>query len=215
MLFFQGREKIILIILFLIPTVVWLNNTGNPLLYLTKHVPIGQGFYVWSKLFGLYAVILFWLQATIGLLKNTKYQPQWISPAIHKWLGITLLLIIIFHVSSFITATTLRSGHLTSHLLLPNTEDYYHARITLGLLSFSLVVVTLLARKITTKNIRINLHRLSLPAFYLSAWHSLAIGTESREPILIILYVFMLSSISSLIAIKIMSYLTTRRKVVA
>lgn len=164
------------------PFYLWLENTGNPIFYLSDYVPIGQGFYVWSKIFALWTLLLFGIQIIVGLA-NVHIDAM-SKERFHICLGLAVFSFMFLHIAGFIAGTTLRSGHFTGHFLLPDIDDYYHARITVGLFSLLLVFTALLSRLLSLAALKCWGHRLMIPAFYLSSWHALAIGTESRHPVL-------------------------------
>ena len=165
---------------FILPLLVWLSHTGNPLLYFTNIAPIRQGFYVFSKLAALMSIMMFGLPALMGLFPSFVDNNSRV--VIHKTMGCTVLFSILLHIGGFITATTLRSGHFTGHFLIPDIDDYYHARITVGLLAFILVLCAIFSKLWVSGVFSKFGHWLVLPAFYLSSWHALTIGTESRHP---------------------------------
>ncbi|MBD8514267.1 hypothetical protein IFO68_16410 [Photobacterium sp. CAU 1568] len=179
-----NRVQCLFVTLFVVflPLIVWSKNTGDPLLYFTDVVPAGQGFYVLSKLAALISMLLFGVQALIGLF-HVKFSFA-NKQRVHRWVGASVLLMILLHVSGFIAATSLRSGHFTGHFLLPDIDDYYHARITVGLVALILILSAVLARIWLSGTLQKWGHRFAIPAFYLAAWHALTIGTESRHPII-------------------------------
>ncbi|QUJ69259.1 hypothetical protein KDD30_21005 (plasmid) [Photobacterium sp. GJ3] len=181
---------LILILLVLLPIIVWGKNTGNPLLYVTDWVPVGQGYYVLSKLAALISLLLFGVQALIGLF-TIKFSFA-TKQRVHRWVGASVLLMVLLHVSGFIAATSLRSGHFTGHFLLPDIDDYYHARITVGLVALILILSAVFARIWLSGALQKWGHRFAIPAFYLAAWHALTIGTESRHPIIQMLLIVLM-----------------------
>lgn len=58
-----------------VPTLaVWLTSVGNPLDYLRYELPPGQALYILSKLLGLVALALLWLQCLTALAQRSPAQ---------------------------------------------------------------------------------------------------------------------------------------------
>ena len=62
--------KIFIVLGMILPFVFWLNSVGDPKLYLQDEVPAGQLIYAISKLLGLFAFALLWLQFVLVGVKD-------------------------------------------------------------------------------------------------------------------------------------------------
>lgn len=209
-----NRVQCLFVTLFIVflPLIVWSRNTGNPFLYFTDFVPVGQGFYVLSKLAALISLLLFGVQALIGLF-HVKFSFA-NKQRVHRWVGVSVLLMVLLHVSGFIAATSLRSGHFTGHFLLPDIDDYYHARITVGLVALILILSAVFARIWLSGTLQKWGHLFAIPAFYLAAWHALSIGTESRHPIIQMVLIVMMILIGVGILRRLLLRLKPMRRVI-
>lgn len=184
--------------IFLLPLVLW-QLTSDVMSYFYYGAPKGQLGYVFSKLFGLYAVLLLWYQTVSALLKNTNYikvLPQW-AWLYHQRLGMLAILIVIFHIVCFITAASLRQEALALDLLLPNFQDFYHTAITIGVGSFLVLlpaaIAALLRRKLPT--LWKDIHRSMVFIVLSGLLHGYLIGTESRYGYYDIFYIGLMASI--------------------
>lgn len=126
------------------PALLWLAAVGNPLDYLGASVPDGQLLYVLSKLSGLCAVALLALQLSLTLLRATRPGRSFLhwSSTAHARLGAAVLLASALHVVAFVSAASLRSGHLAGHLLLPRWRSgFYDAMVSVGVIALALLLV--------------------------------------------------------------------------
>lgn len=173
---------------------VWLKSVGNPLAYIVSGYPPGQGYYIFSKLMGLVSLIVFGIQGLTGVYRPffNKIFPQ----KAHQYLGVAVFTAMLLHVAGFLTATTIRSGYFTGHLLLPDVDDFYHARITVGVGALLLTTIAVSSRAIRIEPLAKYLHWLTIPAVYLASWHALAIGTETRTPLIQTLIFIILVALS-------------------
>lgn len=167
----------------LLPFLLW-QSTSDVYTYIVHGAPVGQIWYVFSKLFGLYGVLLLWFQGMFTLLKETKYSilfPVW-SLFWHRYFGGLTLVIIIAHIACFVTAVSLREVAFAGGLLLPNFSDFYRASITVGLLGFALALIAVLfaAARRHFSDVWIFVHRLMMLVVLFGLVHSLLIGTETR-----------------------------------
>lgn len=123
------------------PFLLWISAVGDPRLYLDASVPAGQLTYVLSKLAGLLAVGLFTLQLFLMIFRKSVIGPylrQW-DTASHRVLGVGAFAMILLHVVLFVAGASMRSGHLTWHLLLPSFgSGYYNAMVSLGVIALYL-----------------------------------------------------------------------------
>ena len=173
---------------------VWLKSVGNPVIYMASTVPEGQGYYVLSKLMGLISLVIFALQGLSGVYKH--FFNSIFPEKAHRYLGSVVFAAMILHVAGFITATTIRSGYFTGHLLLPDVDDFYHSRITVGVVALLFTVIAVSSKAMRNQTVSKYLHWLTIPAVYLASWHALSIGTESRTPIIQGLVFIILTALS-------------------
>jgi predicted ferric reductase len=171
----------------LLPGVVFLSNTGDLTYYLRRPAPPGQLPYVLSRLFGLYALALIWLQVLLGALRPDLERSLGYHKLVrlHTTLGVATLAVLLGHVALFQTGVAMRSGHFPAPNLVPNYFTHYYAsRIALGATALYLALAAGLAaglrRQRWMRHIWRKLHALNYLAFALAAWHGLAIGSETR-----------------------------------
>lgn len=170
-------------IIFVLPLALW-NFTTDVVSYFLYGAPIGQIWYIFSKLFGLYAALLLWYQAVSTLLKNTHYSavfPQWTFLR-HRVLGSLTFLTIVMHIICFVIAVSLRKESIAWGLLLPDFRDFYHSAITIGLFGFLVTLVAIAAAMLRGRFPRFwkLVHRGMIIAVSLGLVHGYLIGTETR-----------------------------------
>jgi sulfoxide reductase heme-binding subunit YedZ len=185
--------------LFILPGLTLWQTTGDFSEYFEYEVLPGQFLYILAKLFGLYAIILLWLQIMLGLIgpPMTRAFDLRSTFPIHRTLGIATLLVIVAHVVLFVTAASIRNKIPALDLLWPSFHDYYRSILTLGLFGTWLIIAGAIAafqRKRLQRLWRWG-HRLSLPAFALIFVHSILVGSESRVGAMPYFYVAMLVSL--------------------
>ncbi len=184
----------ILLILFSIPMLVWLNAEGNPLDYFVYQVPAGQSLYVFTKLIGLYTFFLLWLHIIWVLLRQTAltaYLPQW-KKNYHQTTGLIITGLIILHISLFVIAVSLRQGEFAYHLLLPNFSDYYHSLLGLGVLALWLLPLVIIAGMyLKSGKGKRYWHYLAFFMFLLIFVHGIGVGSETKNGILFWFYLMM------------------------
>jgi len=195
----QFIHWIILAFLVILPSVIWAQSIDNFSIYYEYDTPPGQVVYIFSKLAGLYAVFLLWLQVLLGLMRHTSYWPgRNISIKFHRNLGITAFSALILHAALFVTAVSIRKNTFVYDLLLPVFDHgFYRIAVTLGILALYGLIIVVIAgflRKQGNKK-AVWVHRISLIALTLTLIHCLLIGTETRYLTMIAVYVFMASSI--------------------
>ncbi len=167
------------------PVVVWLVSVKNPMAYLNHTLPPGQSIYVVSKLAGLLALSVFWLQCLLGLAPRTPVLnglPS-VSGAVHRRLGWVAFALVLGHVALFITAASLRTGAPAWNLLWPNfTHGYYSAFVSVGLIALWLLILGVYAGWKTSRGYRgwKKMHMAWVIAFVLVFLHAYTIGSESR-----------------------------------
>ncbi|MFA0813023.1 hypothetical protein [Microbulbifer epialgicus] len=172
-----------------IPLVTWWSSVGNPVDYFGGYMPPGQQAYILSKLAGLLAISLFWLQCLFALGKRFSGAAfaQFCGHRSHVALGSLTLIMVLLHVSLFFAAVSIRTGSPAWGLLVPKfSHGYYNQQVTLGLIAFLLLCVGAFAgwkTAIGSEKWRIG-HYLWLLVLPLAFIHALSIGTESRLPIM-------------------------------
>jgi len=190
---------ITLIILATIPAFYWLQSIDDFSIYIDYETPPGQLFYIFSKLTGLYAVFLLWLQILLGLARRTPYGERLgLSILFHRNLGIVAFTALVLHAALFIIAVSLRKEDFAYDLLLPVFDHgFYRIAVTLGVLALYGLIFTLVAGILRRrgKQWAVWMHRISLLAFALTLAHCLLIGTETRYFAMIALYSVMGGSV--------------------
>lgn len=196
------------------PLVVWMATVNDPMSYVRLNgLPPGQQLYLAAKLAGLFAFCLFWLQCLLALARHAPVVPG--LPAsdfrLHRRLGIATALLILAHVVCFVVAASLRTGHASWDLLLPNfTHGYYKFYLGLGAIAFWIVCLTVFAGwRVSRGHARWKRIHLMWPAvFGLAFLHAFAIGTESRFGAMRYLMLFL---VASLIIAGIVRFLRSRQ----
>ena len=168
------------------PLLAWLGTVNDPMSYVRlEGLPPGQQFYLIAKLAGLIAFCLFWLQCMLALARYLPVVSEFpvADMHLHKRLGFATALLIVLHAGLFILAASLRTGHASWDLLLPNfTHGYYRLNVGLGAIAFWIVCLTVFAGWRTARGHRgwKVVHLLWPLVFGLAFVHAFAIGTESR-----------------------------------
>lgn len=179
----------------LVPVMVWWQSVGDMRVYIDYRTPPGQTLYVLSKLAGLYALFLGWLQILLMLMKQSAPDGiacRW-SLAYHRAFGFTVLGCMTLHVALFVAAASLRTGHLALGVLVPDFTGFYTMAVTLGLFGFYGIVSVAIAGVLRAAG-RARaawVHYAALPVFGLTYLHSLLIGTETRAEPMLVLYAVM------------------------
>lgn len=174
----QSPLGVLLLIVSVFPLLIWLQNSGNPMLYLDSTVPQGQWAYVLSKLFGLYAMLAMASQILAGLLLRKGYS------SVHRNLGLMVLTLLTLHGLLFVAAVSIRSGHIVWHLLAPAfLSGYYNMALAFGVMSFWASFVLCYAGLKVSRGYMSwkRAHWLSFPIFLASFSHGWMIGTESQS----------------------------------
>lgn len=164
----------------------WLGSTGNPLAYLGHELPPGQGLYVLSKLLGLLAIGLLWLQCLGGLTRGDAFTTR-LRPGLrfHRSLGVLVLAAATTHALLFVAAASLRTGNPALALLMPwPGQGYYALHLSYGAMALWLLALGVsagLARAALPSSAWRWLHWLWVPAFVLLCLHAFGIGSETRS----------------------------------
>jgi predicted ferric reductase len=176
----------VMILICCAPIVVWTASVNHPSAYLRiGGLPPGQQLYLLAKLVGLFALCLFWMQCVLALAARAPLFTGFpaATPCLHRRLGAATAILILGHVSLFVAATSLRTGHVAWELLLPDfTHGDYKFNVGLGAVAFWVVCLTVFAGWRTSRGARSwkAVHRLWPVVFGLAFTHAFTIGTESR-----------------------------------
>ncbi|MCO6411407.1 MAG: hypothetical protein J5I92_01560 [Thiogranum sp.] len=179
-------RTLLLLTVLTIPMVTWIAALGNPLLYFQSGLPPGQALYSLSKLAGLYAIVLLWLQVLYGVGKNIRPgrddRRPWSFNA-HRLLGISTLAAVLMHFLFFFSAVSVRTNNLPLNLLVPDLGNgFYAAAVSLGwfaLVGMLLVAMSGLLRS-KTKGGWIWVHRFSFLVIALGLVHAQLVGSEAQ-----------------------------------
>jgi len=168
-----------------VPFIAWLISVRDPGAYLTHALPPGQSLYVFSKLGGLLALFLLWMQCVLALAHRTPILHGFpaISFKAHRRLGLVTVIAVLAHAVLFIMAVALRTGSPAWNLLLPNfAHGYYNSFVSLGLIAGWLLVLGIYAGWRTSRGYMAwkKVHMVWPVVFALAFLHSFTIGSESR-----------------------------------
>lgn len=186
---------IVCIATLLIPVLVWLISTHGPIAYFLHEVPPGQRFYILSKLFGLLALTLFWLQCMAALARFAPALRGFLSLSRrrHAYIGSITAVLVLLHVAAFITAATLRTGHLALPLLAPKFDQgFYNSFVSIGVIAFWGLVAVIIAGIMRARGREVWrwVNRLSLVVCALGFRHGIMIGSETRFGLMKYVYAF-------------------------
>lgn len=179
-----------------LPGLTWLSSVGDLADYWRNQAPPGQVPYVVSKLFGLFAIAIFWMQLVYMVLNAKTNSLLGIEGfnKYHRGVGACIFLLIASHVAFFLLGPVLRINQFMTQYLTPTfSAGFYRSIVTLGIFAAILVIVGLLfvVGRNQSTNVRKWGHRAMMPAFVLAFVHSLLIGSESRMLPMLILYCMM------------------------
>lgn len=171
------------------PLYIWLQTAGSLQDYWTMQLPPGQVFFIFSKLFALYALQFLWLQFVLALLKLDKRSSM--PHSVHTVLGSLTVISILTHIGLFITAVAIRAEHFPVALLLPRfTSGFYNTAVSLGLIGIWMILIAFVAGMMVRHLTRYMnasrsavlrwLHRLVYLALLCSVLHGFLIGSETR-----------------------------------
>jgi predicted ferric reductase len=200
-----------------IPVLVWLISTNGPVAYFVNEVPPGQRFYILSKLFGLLALALFWLQCMAALARFVPALRGFLSLSRkhHIWIGASTFTLVLFHIGLFVTASTFRTGHLALPLLMPKFDQgFYASFVSLGAIAFWILLAVIVAGVLRLRGGEVWrwLHRASLVVFTLGFLHGITIGTETRFGLMKYIYAFIGLSLATAVASWIWMLVRTRER---
>jgi len=174
-----------LLFVLVLPFYYWLITLGDISIYFSYDIPPGQAYYIFSKLTGMYALVLIWAQIVLALLKQSSFRQSlsfW-NVNFHRRLGLSAAFCVALHAGLFVAAVSIRKAEFAYGLLLPNfTHGFYAFSVTLGVLAVYLILAVIITGFLQkNKSIRLTwIHRFAIVAFILAFIHSLLIGTETR-----------------------------------
>jgi len=167
---------------------------------ITPTAPPGQLLYVLSKVAGLLAMVLVWLQLMLSLSGRILRQLAYSGSRVHRISGLVLLLLLSLHAALFVAAVSVRHGSLSLSVLVPNfTSGFYTSSVSLGvlgLLLFGLASAVYMFRQNRERLFRWG-HRCVIAACLLVFVHSYLIGSETRSALM---GAFYLASLTMLLA---------------
>ena len=130
------------------PVIAWLLTTGSLTPYVAGKVPPGQFGYVLSKLAGLLAFAVLWIQVVLALswrIAILDFFPS-VSRRTHAVLGSICTGLVLLHLALFFQAVTVRTGTPAWGLLIPDFDGgYYQGNLSLGKLGFYGLIFVVLA----------------------------------------------------------------------
>ena len=158
---------------------------------ITPFTPPGQLLYVLSKMVGLLAMVLIWLQLMLSLSSRVFGQIVRLGSRVHRINGLALLFLLSLHVVLLVAAVSVRHGSLSLSLLVPNFASGYYTSSTslgvLGLLLFGLASAIYIFRQKCERLFRWG-HRCVIVACILVFAHSYLIGSETRNALMSTFY---------------------------
>lgn len=186
---------------------VWLDSVGNPFLYFIYPAPVGQFYFVWSKLFGLLAASVLVLQAILGLLTGMLNSEERIRMArFHKLNGKIFVGVLGLHIGLFLLAASLRSGHFATKVLVLDFSSYYSGRISLGLVAVLVIACALLLPKLLYRFLPASVsrvvHFMGVAAIPVVAVHAFSVGSETRSALAIAFYSLLAISLLMLLLVR-------------
>ena len=199
-----------------VPVATWLAGVGDPLDYLRHALPPGQVPYVLSKLAGLVAFALFWVQALLALARGTPVQAllPTLSARAHRNLGLSTLGAALAHGGLFFAASLLRTGGAAWKLWLPQVgHGYFALHVSFGLVALWLLVLGAYAgwrRRSSGGALWRWVHRAWAASFVLVVVHGLGIGSESRAGAMRGLSLLIVVSLGAVALLRLQAALTPR-----
>lgn len=178
-----------------------LKHTGDPADYFRFQVLPGQFLFILVKASGLSAMALLLFQVVLGL--GRKALPTAMTIGQHKALGAATLLVIVFHLTAFVVAASMRNKIPTLDLLWPNFHGYYRTWLSVGLIGFWVLCLGIAA--MLRGGAWRRLHWLMLVGFVLAYLHSLLVGSETRAGAMVYVYAAYAIAVLSTLAVRIRS----------
>ena len=96
------------------------------------------------------------------------------------------------HALCFTIAVSIRKGHIAYNLLLPDLSDFYHSSITLGWMALTLVSIAVLSRVFRSRY-QLILHRLVYLVLPFAFLHSVLIGSDTRDRVMLLFCVLLIA----------------------
>lgn len=191
--------KLLISVGMVLPFVYWLYSVGDPAAYFSKNSPDGQLIYAISKLLGLYALALLWLQFILVFLKGKIID---LSPSEHIKIGAIAWLFMLSHFLFFLSAVAIRGGQFHYEMFFPLiVDDFYKQMVAVGALAFwlfNVVIIAGIARKAqSSRRWASFLHKISALAFVCVFIHGYAIGTESSGVMATLYWFYGISSLTT------------------
>lgn len=162
---------------FLLPGLEWLRSVNlSEVIYGADNFPPGQRFYLAAKLLGMLGMSLALVH--IGLSAMGRAGLMRLDRADHRALGALITVLVIAHVASFVTGVSIRNGHMTWHLLVPDmTNGSYNRGVGTGVIGLWLLLIGVSVH-ILRRGLPRLMHRAALLACGLGLIHAVWIGTE-------------------------------------
>lgn len=176
----------VLIFLLLMPFIYFVFKNQGLSDVFRPGAPDGQFFYLLSRLLGICAFIILCWQIVLALLEKTNQRKSKNGHLRqHIIVGSALLCLILLHAGLFVTAVSLRSGHVNLHpLIMGFNSGYYTIATTLGVLAllFTLIAITAggLRKRIPEK--WKSAHVLTFVVMGLVVFHAWMIGSDVQSP---------------------------------
>jgi sulfoxide reductase heme-binding subunit YedZ len=168
---------------------------GTAALLLSVPVPLERMIQTWplSRSAGLVAYLYLWASVCLGLLQSMGMLRSLSTPAIrvdmHAFLSLGAIYATVFH-----AVILLWDHYLPFHwddILLPFASDYAPMLVGFGGVAFYLAlaatVTTYLRPWFSARTWRA-IHRFSLFGFLLALVHGVALGTDARSPVVMLMY---------------------------
>lgn len=195
-----GSVWLVVGVALLVPTAAWMASVGLRLGDYAGHaLPPGQLAYVFSKLAGLLAFCLLWLQCLFALgrhLPGLGDLPR-AGGGLHRTLGLLTLGMALLHYGLFFAAASARGDGPAWELLLPNfAHGYYTLHVGLGIVALWGLILGAWAGWRLSHGGRAWrwAHMAWVPVFALVFLHAYAIGSESRFGAMRYVFLCMLAS---------------------
>ncbi|HKS90279.1 MAG TPA: hypothetical protein VJQ83_00005 [Tepidiformaceae bacterium] len=171
----------------------------------------GSGTATWdaSRAAGFAAYLLLWISVVSGIAVHMRWKPSSTGSLtgmleLHRITSTLALAFIIGHVFGLLI-DPVKPFFSVLDALVPFTSSYRPVQVGLGTVAeWSLVAVlltTALSPSIAWKTWRA-FHYLSFPCFVFALIHGLTVGTDSRSPIAILIYVGTAGVFSALVAMR-------------
>ncbi|EEF22738.1 conserved hypothetical protein [Ricinus communis] len=193
-------SKQLFITLLAVPALVWVVAVGDLWSYFSHNVPKGQILYLFSKLCGIYALYLMAAQVIVGIQGRQSSLFRY-----HYRLGVATASAVISHLTLYIVAASLRTGHATWDNFMPAfNQGFYKGAVSYGIVGAYLMAVVVCSglafRRLGAPSRYV--HRLAYVVIVLGWLHSFLIGTETRSAILLTYYGCLMAGIVATWCIK-------------